>query len=106
MHRFEELADVMAGLQKLMEREPALAAVLPRQPGTKESRYGHLLSGGVESIPMAAAEPAYVRRESGPAAGADAGHEERIAQLEATVEELRQEVVALRAKIEDLFGDG
>jgi uncharacterized protein YceH (UPF0502 family) len=26
--------------------------------------------------------------------------------LEATVAELRQEVVALRAKIDDLFGDG
>jgi uncharacterized protein YceH (UPF0502 family) len=34
------------------------------------------------------------------------GQEERIAQLEATVAELRQEVVALRAKIDDLFGDG
>ena len=45
MHRFEEIADVLAGLQKLMEREPPLAAVLPRQPGTKEPRYAHLLSG-------------------------------------------------------------
>jgi uncharacterized protein YceH (UPF0502 family) len=31
-------------------------------------------------------------------------HEERIAQLEATVEELRQEVAGLRAKIEGLLG--
>ena len=102
MHRFDELTDVAAGLQKLMEREPPLAAILPRQPGTKESRYAHLLSGAVESLPVAAAaEPAYVRRES----GEDAGHEERIAQLEATVAELRQEIVALRQKIDDLFGD-
>ncbi len=43
MHRFDELTDVQAGLQKLMEREPSLVAVLPRQPGTKESRYAHLL---------------------------------------------------------------
>jgi uncharacterized protein YceH (UPF0502 family) len=49
----------------------------------------------------AATEPAYVRRE----AGEDAGHEERIAQLEAAVAELRQEIVALRQKIDDLFGD-
>ena len=108
MHRFDELTDVAAGLQKLMEREPALVAVLPRQPGTKESRYAHLLSGPVESIPMAAAlaEPVYVRREGGAGSGPDAGQEERMAQLEATVAELRQEVVALRAKIDDLFGDG
>ena len=102
MHRFEEIGEVLAGLQKLMEREPPLAAVLPRQPGTKESRYAHLLSGGIDSIPVAAAEPAYARRE----AGEDAGQAERIAQLESTVAELRKEMAALRQKIDDLFGDG
>ncbi len=105
MHRFDELTDVMAGLQKLMEREPALAAVLPRQPGTKESRYAHLLSGPVEAL-RAAAPDAFVQREEGPGSAPDAGQEERIAQLEATVAELRREVIALRAKIDDLFGDG
>jgi uncharacterized protein YceH (UPF0502 family) len=100
LHRFDEIGEVLAGLQKLMEREPALVAVLPRQPGTKESRYAHLLSGAVETAAFAA-EPELVRRE----AGEDAGQEERIAQLEATVAELRQEVVALRQKIDDLFGD-
>jgi uncharacterized protein YceH (UPF0502 family) len=102
LHHFEEIADVLAALQKLMERTPPLAAVLPRQPGTKESRYAHLLSGGVETLPVSAAEPAFAPL----AAGEDSGHEERIAQLEATVTELRQEVAALRQKIDDLFGDG
>jgi uncharacterized protein YceH (UPF0502 family) len=106
LHRFDELTDVAAGLQKLMEREPPLVAVLPRQPGTKESRYAHLLSGGVESLPAAHAEPAYARREGEQEAHQDSGHEERIAQLEATVAELRSEVAALRQKIDDLFGDG
>jgi uncharacterized protein YceH (UPF0502 family) len=103
MHRFDEIAEVLAALQKLMEREPPLAAVLPRQPGTKESRYAHLLSGGVESIaaPLAA-EPAFARRDP----DEDAGHEERIVRLEATIVELRQEMAALRQKIDDLFGDG
>jgi uncharacterized protein YceH (UPF0502 family) len=106
LHTFEELTDVLAALQKLMEREPPLAAVLPRQPGTKEARYTHLLSGGVESLASAvAAEPAFTRRETGLAVGTDAGQEERIAQLEVTVAELRQEMVVLRAKIDDLFGD-
>ena len=116
LHRFDEIGDVLGGLQKLMEREPALAAVLPRQPGTKEARYAHLLSGPVEAA--VAAEVAY-----GAAAGSaslphaavahtarsedDApAHEGRIAQLESTVAALRQEVAALRQKIEDLFGDG
>jgi hypothetical protein len=103
LHRFDEISEVLAGLQKLMEREPALVAVLPRQPGTKESRYAHLLSGPVESI--LAGEPTFVRRESSAASGSDAGQEERIALLETTVAELRQEIAALREKIEGLFGD-
>jgi uncharacterized protein YceH (UPF0502 family) len=102
MHRFDELTDVQAGLQKLMEREPALVAVLPRQPGTKESRYAHLLSGAVESMPRAPVAATYVPREP----GAGAGLEERVVHLEATVAELRQEMAALRQKIDDLFGDG
>jgi uncharacterized protein len=47
MYRFETLDDVQSGLQKLTDRQPPLVRVLPRQPGTKESRYMHLLSGDV-----------------------------------------------------------
>jgi uncharacterized protein YceH (UPF0502 family) len=104
LHRFEETGEVLAALQKLMEREPPLAAILPRQPGTKESRYTHLLSGGVESISATSAtEPAFAHRDAGTVSDQDAGHAERIAQLEATVAELRQEVATLRQKIDDLF---
>jgi uncharacterized protein len=107
LHRFDEISEVLAGLQKLMEREPALVAVLPRQPGTKESRYAHLLSGPIESV--VAAEQASAPRATLQYAPRDAGenpaHEERIAILEATVLELRQEIAALRQKIDDLFGD-
>ena len=54
MHRFEELSDVQSTLQRLMQREPPLVMVLPRQPGTKEARYAHLLSGEVtEAVPSA-----------------------------------------------------
>jgi uncharacterized protein YceH (UPF0502 family) len=106
MHSFDELTDVLAGLQKLMEREPPLAAVLPRQPGTKEARYTHLLSGGIESLAASlTATPVYAPREAGQFAEQDAGHEDRIVRLEATVAELRQEVAVLRQKIDDLFGD-
>ena len=104
LHRFDELTDVVGGLQKLMEREPALAAILPLQPGTKESRYAHLLSGGIETV--SATENALGRHAALPGAEPDAGQENRIARLEATVTELRQELVALRQKIDDLFGDG
>jgi uncharacterized protein YceH (UPF0502 family) len=108
MHRFDEIGEVLAGLQKLAERDPSLVAVLPRQPGTKESRYAHLLSGSIESA--VAAENALAPRAAAYSAprntADDPAHEDRIAQLEATVAELRQEVTSLRQKIEDLFGDG
>jgi uncharacterized protein YceH (UPF0502 family) len=97
MHRFEEIGDVLAGLQKLMEREPPLVAVLPRQPGTKESRYAHLLSGEVAAAPATVSAAV-----SAPVRTAD---DDRVAQLESDVAELRKEVAALRLKIDDLFGD-
>ncbi|HVU45225.1 MAG TPA: YceH family protein [Terracidiphilus sp.] len=100
MHRFDEIGDVLAGLQKLMEREPALIAVLPRQPGTKESRYAHLLSGGVESVATVQAELPRVGESSAEISAC----EERIAQLESTVAGLQQEVSALRQKIDSLLG--
>jgi uncharacterized protein len=96
LHRFEEIADVLAGLQKLTEREPPLVAVLPRQPGTKESRYAHLLSGAVESMQITTPEPA--------SSGDASAHEQRIAQLESTVAELQQQFAALQSKIDSLFG--
>jgi len=91
LHHFEELNDVQAALQKLMQREPALVKVLPRQPGTKESRYKHLMSRDVE---IAANEGAHddVRGRSG-VEPVDGG---RMARLEAEVEKLRNEVAELR----------
>jgi uncharacterized protein YceH (UPF0502 family) len=98
MHRFDEIADVLAGLQKLIEREPPLAAILARQPGTKESRYAHLLSGPVESVAVGQAESA-----SEPST-TNSQQDERIAQLETLIAELRQELNALSQKIDSLLG--
>ena len=98
LHRFDEITDVTAGLEKLMAREAALAAVLPRQPGTKESRYVQLLAGPVEAAALTAAVAA-------PVSVTASAQDERIALLEATVAELRQQVESLRARIDGLFGD-
>src|SRR5258708_25292141 len=49
MHRFDDLGIVQSTLQRLMKREPPLVKLLPRQPGTKEARYAHLLCGELES---------------------------------------------------------
>ena len=89
MHRFEELSDVQATLQKLMQREMPLVKMLPRQPGTKESRFAHLLFGDVEGY---VAPP-----EVSSAAAEDDG---RIARLESEVAELRRELADLRQQME------
>ncbi len=89
MHRFEELSDVQATLQRLMQRDPPLVKVLPRQPGTKEARYAHLLAGDVVEAP-----PSTAFVESGGTT---------TAQLEAEVAALRQEVAELRGQVERLL---
>ena len=48
MYHFEDLDGVQSALNLLMKRDPPLVKILPRQPGTKESRYVHLLSGDAE----------------------------------------------------------
>lgn len=54
LHRFADISAVQAFLDELAARpEGALVAMLPRQAGTREVRWAHLLSG-----PLAAAEPA------------------------------------------------
>jgi uncharacterized protein len=93
MYRFEDLEGVHSALQLLMKREPPLVKVLPRQPGTKEARYVHLLSGDVE--------PQDGPRAEGVFPPADSLEEARIARLESEVAELRKEVADLRQQIGD-----
>jgi uncharacterized protein len=90
LHHFEELSDVQAALQKLMAREPALVKVLARQPGTKESRYMHLMSGDVEVATDGLREPV------GAISGGQGMEDGRIVRLEGEVAELRSEVAELR----------
>lgn len=107
LHPFAEIADVLGGLQKLAERAPSLVAVLPRQPGTKESRYTHLFCGPAESVaantsPTAYSAPVAAPDDPAPGNGAIAP---RIAQLEAQVAELTKKLDMLNKKFDDLFGD-
>jgi uncharacterized protein YceH (UPF0502 family) len=89
MHRFEDLDEVLSGLQQLMRREPPLAKALGRRPGTKEIRYAHLLSGDVEAW-----EP-----PSETAARGVIDENERVAHLEAQVATLQSEVAELKQQI-------
>ncbi len=96
MYRFEELEDVLATLEKLRQREPPLVAVLPRQPGTKESRYMHLLSGGAPAeggatVGAPRAASAGIASTSVASMSVD-----RVLHLENEVAELRREVAEMR----------
>ena len=88
MHRFEDLDAVQFSLQKLMQREPPLAVVLPRQPGTKESRYAHLLSGEVEAEELPP-----------PRAVSSSSDDQRVSRLEEAVTALQNEVGELKQQL-------
>jgi uncharacterized protein len=93
MHRFEELADVTSVLDKLAQHDPPLVTALPRQPGSREIRYVHLLSGppDLSQGPLPAAESARSTRSS--------SEDDRLTQLEAEVVSLREEIAALKAQV-------
>jgi hypothetical protein len=91
MHPFDDLGQVQSTLQRLAQREPPLVKMLPRQPGTKESRYAHLLSGDVQIQAPEATPEADVRHST-----ADG---ERIARLENELSALQNEVANLKQQL-------
>lgn len=94
MYAFEDLEAVHAALNLLTRREPALVKVLPRQPGTKEPRYMHLLAG--DEVADTDVASGVVSPELPTTGGAVWAGQERIMQLEAEVQELRGELETLR----------
>jgi len=92
MYAFEDLEAVHSALHLLMRRESSLVKILPRQPGTKESRYMHLFCGDTAPTEHAATEHPAEAQSS-----AKISHDgDRLAQLEAEMEELRRELNTLR----------
>jgi uncharacterized protein YceH (UPF0502 family) len=88
MYHFEALEDVQSTLQRLMDREPPLVAVLARQPGTKESRYMHLFSG--EPSGASVVTPARTAPEE-PDTGRISALENELSSLRSQISELRRE---------------
>lgn len=88
LHRFADISAADAFLQELAARpDAAMVVELPRQPGSREHRWAHLLSGA-PAAETAAASPA---AEPGAAVSMDgiAALETRVARLEAEVEGLK-----------------
>ncbi len=87
MYPFQDLGEVEAALELLVQAEPPLAVKLPRSPGMKESRYAQLLGGPVEAGPAPVQPPA-------------PGLAARVAALEDQVARLQEAFEAFRRQFE------
>jgi uncharacterized protein YceH (UPF0502 family) len=88
MHEFSSLESVLETLNGLMQAQPPFVKALPKQPGQKEGRYAHLL--GESELP----------EEDMPIADAARPH---VAELEARVTVLEQELAELKQKLSGLL---
>ena len=94
---FTTIDDVETTLQGLIEREPApLVVRMARQPGQKELRYAHLLSG--EAIPPVVNHESVVDDE--PAEARMAALEVLTAALQGELAQLREQFAEFRRQFE------
>jgi uncharacterized protein YceH (UPF0502 family) len=101
MYHFEALEDVVSTLDRLAQRTPPLARVLPRQSGTKESRYTHLFSGEppeADGMQENAARENVARAPSPASAGA-ISVADRVTILEEEVSRLREELAEVQQQL-------
>jgi len=91
---FQSIEEVEATLNGLAARTPSpLVTRLERQPGQKEARFAHLLSGEVTLFtPAPPAQTAPIIRDD----------PDRLDVLEKTIESLRSEVAELRDEVGEL----
>ncbi|MBI4742375.1 MAG: YceH family protein [Betaproteobacteria bacterium] len=99
LYRFPDISALEAYLDEMAESRSnrplgALVAQLPRQPGSREHRYAHLLSG-IPEMPVYIGSQADGGRHS-------AAHKEGLA---AEVAQLRAEVAALRGALQRLCAE-
>jgi uncharacterized protein YceH (UPF0502 family) len=91
MGELKEITDVELALNSLAKRTDGPFVVqLPREPGRREARFAHLLSGEIQ-VPEATSE-------SEPREQRNGSQMDRIDRLEAAVAELRREVDELKRK--------
>jgi uncharacterized protein len=99
MHRFDDLSEAQSALQRLMNREPPLVKVLARQPGMKESRYTHLLSGDAQPVSTGAGREVLAALERGKMDEFSRLSSE-IAELRKDMADLKQQFAAFRKQFE------
>jgi uncharacterized protein len=96
-YKFLDIASVEAFLEELQDRSPEkggpLVLKLPRAPGSRESRWAHLLCGPVDGAALAGAPTEGVSVQAGDLQALT----ERIAALEAKMQELAARLEAAGA---------
>ncbi len=95
LYEFSGIGEVQETLDELARRDDPLIVKLERQPGQKEVRYAHLLSGPVDA---AAVSTHSESSRSTSSSNASAG---RIGELEEKVEKLSSEMAELRSMFEE-----
>ena len=89
LYRFDDASSVEAYLEELAQRATgALTVRLPKQPGSREHRWAHLLCGEL-SLPAATRNQSDERETD--------GLSERVERLERELAELRAEVARIKA---------
>jgi uncharacterized protein YceH (UPF0502 family) len=100
LHRFADTSSVEGFLHELATRPAgALVVELPRQPGARETRWAHLLSGPVAATPSPAGSAYAGDGAADPVALGE------LTALKANVTQLQDEVAALRATLDRLVRD-
>ena len=95
LHDFSSLEEVEQTLNGLITRDEPLVARLPRQPGQKEGRFAHLLSGEINLEALAESE-----RAAAAAPSRRSNLEEKIEALTAEVEKLKEQFEQFRKQFE------
>ena len=91
LHEFSSLEEVEETLNGLITRDEPFVARLPRQPGQKEGRFAHLLSGEIDLEALEVERPTPTRRSS---------LEEKVEALTAEVEKLKEQFEQFRKQFE------
>jgi len=97
IHAFGDLDEVMFTLKRLTERQPAMVAVLPRQPGTKEARYAQLLSANQQDA-LGAPQFGVNAEPAAPATASGSTLIDRIEKLERELSTLRAEFESFKTR--------
>ncbi len=93
LFEFSGLGEVQETLDALMRRDEPLVIKLERQPGQKEARYAHLLSGELDVVTLSMSRDKPVPGNN--------GYHERIEKLEQQVERLSEELNSFRGTFDE-----